>query len=75
LGEGQAVNRFHCRDKDQKKISKINLRTRRLSARSTLAEHENTRLKETLINEIIRRKRGKALPVEQDEDYHGGAVF
>jgi hypothetical protein len=33
------------------------------------------RLKEALINERQRRKRGKALPLEAGEDYHGGAVF
>jgi hypothetical protein len=33
------------------------------------------RLKEALINERQRRKRGKALPLEVAEEYHGGAVF
>jgi hypothetical protein len=33
------------------------------------------RLKEALINERQRRKRGKALPLEAGEDYYGGAVF
>jgi hypothetical protein len=62
-------------DRDQRKISKLNQTIHRLSIRSTLAEHENTRLKEALINERLRRKRGKALPLEQGEEYHGGAVF
>jgi hypothetical protein len=43
--------------------------------RSVLAEHKNVRLKEALINERQRRKRGKALPLEVDEEYHGGALF
>ncbi|KAI2475306.1 hypothetical protein Ptr902_13288 [Pyrenophora tritici-repentis] len=30
---------------------------------------------QALINERQRRKRGKALPLEAGEDYHGGAVF
>ncbi|KAF2818475.1 hypothetical protein CC86DRAFT_433581 [Ophiobolus disseminans] len=46
-----------------------------LSIRSVLAEHENVRLKEALINERQRRKQGKALPLEAEEEYHGGAVF
>ncbi|KAF1955815.1 hypothetical protein CC80DRAFT_367801, partial [Byssothecium circinans] len=46
-----------------------------LSIRSVLAEHENVRLKEALINERQRRKRGRALPLEAEEEYHGGAVF
>jgi hypothetical protein len=28
-----------------------------------------------LINERLRRKRGKALPLEVPKEYHGGAVF
>ncbi|KAF1934702.1 hypothetical protein EJ02DRAFT_489846, partial [Clathrospora elynae] len=46
-----------------------------LSIRSTLAEHENTRLKEALINKRLCRKQGKALPLEQGKDHHSGAVF
>ncbi|KAF1960885.1 HET-domain-containing protein [Byssothecium circinans] len=48
---------------------------RKLSIRSVLAEHENVRLKEALINERQRRKRGRALPLDVEEEYHGGAVF
>jgi hypothetical protein len=33
------------------------------------------RLKEVLINERQCRKRGKVLPLEVEEEYHGGAVF
>ncbi|KAF1361560.1 hypothetical protein EJ07DRAFT_176258 [Lizonia empirigonia] len=62
-------------DRDQRKISKLNQTIHRLSIRSVLAEHENVRLKEALINERQRRKRGKALPLEAAEEYHGGAVF
>ncbi|KAF1923392.1 uncharacterized protein M421DRAFT_75584, partial [Didymella exigua CBS 183.55] len=40
-----------------------------------LAKHKNVRLKEALINERQRRKQGKALPLEADEEYHGGAAF
>jgi hypothetical protein len=47
----------------------------RLLIRSVLAEHEIKRLKEALINEKKRRKRGKALPLEAGEEYHGGAIF
>ena len=62
-------------DRDQRKISKLNQTIHRLSIRSVLAEHENVRLKEALINERQRRKRGKALPLEADEMYYGGAAF
>ncbi|KAF1945183.1 hypothetical protein EJ02DRAFT_339192, partial [Clathrospora elynae] len=46
-----------------------------LSIRSVLAEHKNTRLKEALSNERLRRKRSKALPLEAPKEYYGGAVF
>jgi hypothetical protein len=62
-------------DRDQRKISKLNQTIHQLSIRSVLAEHENKRLKEALINEKKRRKRGKALPLEAEEEYHGRAVF
>jgi hypothetical protein len=62
-------------DRDQRKISKLNQTIHQLSIRSVLAEHENKRLKEALLNEKKRRKRGKALPLVAAEEYHGGAVF
>ena len=62
-------------DRDKKKILKLNQTIHQLSIRSVLAEQENIRLKEALINEKKRRKRGKALPLEAEEAYHGGTVF
>jgi hypothetical protein len=62
-------------DRDQRKISKLNQTIHRLSVRSMLTEHENTRLKKAFINERLCRKRGKVLPLEQGEEYHSGAVF
>jgi hypothetical protein len=61
--------------RDQRKISKLNQTIHQLSIRSVLAEHENKRLKEALINEKKRRKRGKALPLVAAEEYQGGAAF
>jgi hypothetical protein len=46
-------------DRDQRKILKLNQTIHQLSIRSVLAEHENVRLKEVLINERKRRKRGR----------------
>ncbi|KAF2844385.1 hypothetical protein T440DRAFT_410307, partial [Plenodomus tracheiphilus IPT5] len=61
--------------RDQQNISKLNQAIHRLSIRSVPAEQENMKLKEALINEKKRRKRGKALPLEAAEEYHGGAVW
>jgi hypothetical protein len=46
-----------------------------MSVQKTLLEQETLGLKEALINERLRRKRGKALPLETSEEHHGGAVF
>ncbi|KAF2823132.1 hypothetical protein CC86DRAFT_265830, partial [Ophiobolus disseminans] len=46
-----------------------------ISVQKTLLEQEARGLKEALINERQRRKRGKALPLEAPEEYQGGAVF
>jgi hypothetical protein len=46
-----------------------------ISVQKTLLEQETKGLKEALINERLRTKRGKALPLEVPEEYHGGAVF
>ncbi|KAF2834038.1 hypothetical protein CC86DRAFT_279208 [Ophiobolus disseminans] len=46
-----------------------------ISVQKTLLEQEARGLKEVLINERQRRKRGKALPLEAPEEYQGGAVF
>jgi hypothetical protein len=59
-------------DRDQRKISKLNQTIHQLSIRSVLAEHENKRLKEAPINEKKCRKRGKALSLEAEKEYHGG---
>ncbi|KAF2848735.1 hypothetical protein T440DRAFT_400384, partial [Plenodomus tracheiphilus IPT5] len=46
-----------------------------ISVQKTLLEHEVQGLREALINERLRRKQGKALPLQEPEDYHGGAMF
>jgi hypothetical protein len=62
-------------DRDQKKIAKLNQTIHHLSVRATLAEHENKSLREAIVSERMRRKRGKYLLLEEPEEYHGGAVF
>ncbi|KAI0569295.1 hypothetical protein TUN199_11454 [Pyrenophora tritici-repentis] len=46
-----------------------------ISVQKSLLTHEAQGLMQALVNERQRRKRGKALPLEAGEDYHGGAVF
>jgi hypothetical protein len=45
------------------------------SVQNTLLKDEIKGLREALINERMRRKRGKPLLLEEPEGYHGGAVF
>ncbi|KAF2818192.1 hypothetical protein CC86DRAFT_337456, partial [Ophiobolus disseminans] len=45
-----------------------------ISVQKTLFEQEAQGLKEALIHERLRRKRGKPLPLGEPEEYYGGAV-
>jgi hypothetical protein len=46
-----------------------------MAVRNTLLTQENDRLREALINEKKKRKRGKALLLEDPSQYDGGAIF
>jgi hypothetical protein len=70
----QLVNRAVA-DRDQKKISKLNQTIHQISVQKSLLEHEVQGLRQALANERLRRRRGKALPLDQGEEYHGGAIF
>jgi hypothetical protein len=48
---------------------------RRLSVQVMTPQMENHGLSTALLNEKKKRKRGKALPLQPPERYHGGAVF
>jgi hypothetical protein len=59
-------------DRQVKRLSQI---LHSSSVQNSLLKDENRKLREALINERTRRKRGKPLPLQEAEDYHGGAVF
>ncbi|KAF2828235.1 hypothetical protein CC86DRAFT_289159, partial [Ophiobolus disseminans] len=46
-----------------------------ISVQKSLLTHEAQGLMQALVNERQRRKRGKALPLQAEEDYHSGAKF
>jgi hypothetical protein len=46
-----------------------------ISVQKQLLEHENQGLKEALVTKKRRSTRRKALPLEEPQEYHGGAVF
>ncbi|KAF2844324.1 hypothetical protein T440DRAFT_354003, partial [Plenodomus tracheiphilus IPT5] len=46
-----------------------------ISVKKSLVEHEVQGLRKALLDERLLRKRGKALPLQEPGEYHGGAVF
>ncbi|KAF2844614.1 hypothetical protein T440DRAFT_409804 [Plenodomus tracheiphilus IPT5] len=63
------------KDRGDPRARKLSQAFHSISVQKTLLEHEVQGLREALINERLRRKRGKALPLQEPEDYHGGAIF
>jgi hypothetical protein len=63
------------KDRGDPQAQKLSQAFHSMSVQKTLLEQETQGLKEALINERLRRKRGKALPLVASEEYHGGAEF
>ena len=63
------------KDRGDPRAQKLSQAFHSISVQKTLLEQETKGLREALLNEKLRRKRGKALPLEQPEEYHGGAIF
>jgi hypothetical protein len=62
-------------DRSDPRAQKLSRAFHSISVHKSLLTHEAQGLMQALINERQRRKRGKALPLEAEEDYHGGAKF
>ena len=62
-------------DRSDPRAQKLSRAFHSISVQKSLLTHEAQGLMQALVNERQRRKRGKALPLEAGEDYHGGAVF
>ena len=63
------------KDRGDKRAQKLSQAFHRISTRKSLLEDEVKGLREALINERTRRKRGKPLLLQEPEEYHGGAVL
>jgi hypothetical protein len=63
------------KDRGDKRAQKLSQAFHQISTQNTLLEHEVKGLRKALVSERKRRKRGKALLLEEPEEYHGGAVF
>jgi hypothetical protein len=62
-------------DRSDPRAQKLSRAFHQISVQKSLLTHEAQGLRQALNNERLRRKRGKALPLEPAEEYHGGAVF
>jgi hypothetical protein len=63
------------KDRGDRRAQKLSQAFHQISTQKTLLEYEVKSLREALINERTRRKRGKPLLLEEPEEYHGGAIF
>ena len=57
------------------KAKKLSRTIHSVAVGKQLLQHENEGLRAALGNEKRHRKRGKPLPLEQPDEYHGGAIF
>jgi hypothetical protein len=62
-------------DRSDPRAQKLSRAFHRISVQKSLLTHEANGLREALINERTRRKRGKALPLQAAKEYHSRAVF
>lgn len=58
-----------------KRVTQLSHTIHSIAAQKQILQHENNCLRDALVNEKRRRKRGKALLLEPPKDYAGGAVF
>ncbi|KAF2830017.1 hypothetical protein CC86DRAFT_344886 [Ophiobolus disseminans] len=63
------------KDRGDPRAQKLSQAFHLISVQKSLLAQEAKGLKEALINERLRRKQGKSLPLKAPEEYHGGAVF
>jgi hypothetical protein len=62
-------------DQGNRQVKRLSQVLHSNSVQNAVLKDEVVKLREALINERTRRKRGKPLLLEEPEEYHGGAVF
>ncbi|KAI0615762.1 hypothetical protein TUN199_12326, partial [Pyrenophora tritici-repentis] len=62
-------------DSHQYEARKLRSSVHHLSVQYKLLQHENEGLKEALQHKKKHKKKGKALDLQQRQEYHGGSVF
>jgi hypothetical protein len=63
------------KDRGDRRAQKLSQAFHQISTQKALLEYKVKGLREALINERTRRKRGKPLLLKESEEYRGGAVF
>jgi membrane protein involved in colicin uptake len=71
----ESLLRQVVQDRRDPRAQKLSQAFYKISVQKSLLEHEAQGLRQALTNERLRRKRGKALPLEQPDEYHGGSYF
>jgi hypothetical protein len=71
----ESLVRDVAKDRRNPKAQKLSQAYHQISVQNSLVKHEVQGLRQALTSERLRRKRGKALPLEQGQDYHGGTQF
>jgi hypothetical protein len=67
--------RSTVRDIATEESRKLSQTIHSISVQKQLLEHENQGLREALANKKRRQTKGRTLPFEQPDEWHGGAVF
>jgi hypothetical protein len=71
----ESLLRQVVQDRRDPRAQKLSQAFHQISVQKSLLEHEAQGLRQALTNERLRRKRGKALPLEQPDEYHSGSYF
>jgi hypothetical protein len=66
--------RVAVKDTQQEESKKLSLSLHYISVQNELLKHENEGLREALQHKKKHKKKGKALDLQQRQEYHGGAV-
>ena len=67
--------RVAVNDSHQYEARKLRSSVHHLSVQNELLKHENEGLREALQHKQKHKKKGKALDLQQRQEYHGGAVY
>ena len=69
------IIRSSVKDQSSKDTQKLRLSLHHLSVQNELLHHDIDGLRQTLLTKQKRRKKSKALDLQQRKEYHGGSVF